>query len=216
MVQIFSGSSGRQKFMLKRTLRLVVALSASGVCLRCRSARRRRRRERDAEAMKQKAAAIAAIGERPSTRTHRTTVTENEVNAYLAFDARDQLPIGVVDPSLTMLGAGRVSARAVVDLDAVRKSSPSTGFFDPRTFLRGHLPVTANGVLHANNGSGRLELESASVGGVPIPKVFLQEIVSYYSKSADNPAGISLDDAFALPSGIRDVQVERGQAVIVQ
>src|SRR5439155_19139739 len=35
---------------------------------------------------------------------------------------------------------------------------------------------------------------SASVGGVPVPKLLLQEIVSYYSRTAQNPAGINLDD----------------------
>ena len=54
------------------------------------------------------------------------------------------------------------------------------------------------------------------MGGVPIPKLFLQEIVSYYSRSAEKPAGISLDDPFPLPARIREIQVERGQAIIVQ
>ena len=54
------------------------------------------------------------------------------------------------------------------------------------------------------------------VSGVPIPKLLLQEIVSYYSKTRENPAGINLDDPFALPAGIREIQVERGQAIVVQ
>ena len=172
--------------------------------------------KRDAETMKKKVAAIVAFGERPSKQVRRTTLTENEANAYLAYETADQLPVGVVEPVVGLLGGGRVTARAVVDLDAVRKSSPSTGLFDPRSFLRGHLPVTAIGVLRGMGGAGRFELESATVGGEPIPKLFLQEIVSFYSKSPEKPAGVSLDDPFPLPSGIREVQVERGQAIIVQ
>ena len=42
--------------------------------------------------------------------------------------------------------------------------------------------MTATGVLKTADGAGRFELESATVGGIPIPKVFLQEIVSYYSQ----------------------------------
>jgi hypothetical protein len=71
-------------------------------------------------------------------------------------------------------------------------------------------------VLQASNGRGRFELESASVGVLPIPKLLLQEIVAYYSKSPDNPGGISLDDEFELPARIREIQVGRGQAIIVQ
>ena len=172
--------------------------------------------KRDAELMKQKVAAITAQGDVSSQRTRRTAVTENEVNAYLTYEAREQLPVGVAEPSVAILGTGRVSGRAVVDLDAVRKARPSTSLLDPRSFLFGHVPVTATGMLRTSNGVGRFEMESASVGGVPIPKRLLQEIVGFYSRSSDKPDGISLDDPFALPARIREIKVVRGQAVIVQ
>jgi hypothetical protein len=40
--------------------------------------------------------------------------------------------------------------------------------------------------------------------------------VSYYSRTPEKPAGIGLDDPFALPARIREIHVERGQAIIVQ
>ena len=171
---------------------------------------------RDAEALKQKVAAITAHAERTPNLRRRTTVTENEVNAYLVFDARDQIPVGVVEPSVAILGTGRLSGRAVVDLDAVRKAKASASLLDPTNYLTGRLPVTATGVLKTANGLGRFQLESATVGGVPVPKILLQEIVSYYSRTPDKPAGIGLDDPFALPARIREIQVERGQAIILQ
>ena len=51
---------------------------------------------------------------------------------------------------------------------------------------------------------------------MPIPKLLLQEIVSIYSRTAEKPAGIGLDDPFQLPARIREIKVERGQAIIVQ
>src|SRR5436853_5045072 len=71
---------------------------------------------RDADVMKKKVAAITQYGARPSKQAHRTTLTETELNAYLVFDSREDLPAGVVNPSVTILGPGRVSGRAVVDL----------------------------------------------------------------------------------------------------
>ena len=170
----------------------------------------------DALAMKQKVAAITAHGERPKKQGLRTTVTESEVNSYLTYELGDSLPTGVAQPSVSALGTGRVSGRAVVDLDAVRKANNSTSLFDLRSYLTGQVPVTAIGVLRTGNGVGRLELQSASVGVVPVPKLLLQEIVTYYSKSPSRPGGINLDDQFALPARIREIQVERGQAIIVQ
>jgi hypothetical protein len=172
--------------------------------------------KRESEALRQKVALINAHAEKPTTKGRRTVVTEGEVNSYLQFDAGDQIPAGVVEPSIAILGAGKLSGRAVVDLDAVRKAKNATSFWDPMSYLTGRLPVTASGTLTTSNGTGRFLLESAAVAGVPIPKLVLQEIVSYYSRTPGKPSGIGLDDPFALPSRIREIQVERGQAIIVQ
>jgi hypothetical protein len=171
---------------------------------------------REAQLLRQKIDTIAAHGERPGGPTHRTTVTEREVNAYLVFEAREQLPVGVVNPSVTILGTGRLSGQAVVDLDAVRKAKGPTSLLDPMNYLWGRLPVSATGVLKTSKGVGHFELQATHINGVPIPKLLLQEIVSYYSRTTEKPAGISLDDPFALPARIREIQVLRGQAIIVQ
>ncbi|MBI3400073.1 MAG: hypothetical protein HY048_01525 [Acidobacteria bacterium] len=171
---------------------------------------------RESALLRQKIDTIAAHGERPGAPARRTIVTEREVNAYLVFDAKEQLPVGVVDPSVTILGTGRLSGKAIVDLDAVRKAKGPTSLLDPMNYLWGRLPVSAVGVLKTSKGVGRFELESTHINGVPIPKLLLQEIVSYYSRTPEKPAGISLDDPFALPARIRQIEVQRGHAIIVQ
>jgi len=171
---------------------------------------------RDADQMRQKVASIAQFAQRPAREARRTTVTESELNAYLAYDAKSDLPPGVVEPVVTILGTGRVAGRAVVDLDEVRKLKQPSSMLDPSSYLTGRVPVAATGVLMTNNGVGRFQLESATVAGLPVPKTMLQQIVSAYSRSPQNPSGISLDDPFELPARIREIQVERGQAVVVQ
>jgi len=151
-----------------------------------------------------------------SPRPARTTqVTDAEVNAYLKYSAGSSVPVGIVDPTLSALGNGRVGGRAIVDLDAVRKQK-KRGWGDPLGYLTGRLPVTATGTLTTENGMGKFQLESAEISGVTIPKGLLQELLSYYSKTAENPAGINMDDPFALPSGIREIKVGQGTATIVQ
>jgi hypothetical protein len=172
--------------------------------------------KKDAALLREKVATITAHGEKAIKQPRKTILTENEVNSYLVFDAKEQLPAGVVEPWVSAVGPGRVSGRAVVDLDAVRKAKKPTSLLDPMNYLFGRLPVTATGTLTTSNGMGRFELESASAGSIPIPKMLLQEIISHYSRTAENPAGLSLDDPFPLPSRIREIQVERGQAIIVQ
>ena len=177
---------------------------------------------RDAEQLKQKIASInqrGAINQGGAIRAAErvsTTVTEQEVNAYLAFEAANDLPAGVVDPSVSMLGTDRVTARAVVDLDEVRQQRAPTGLLDPMRYLRGRLMVKATGIVQARDGVARLQFESADIAGVPIPKLLLQQIVSHYSRSPARPSGISLDDPLALPASILEIQVKLRQAIVVQ
>jgi hypothetical protein len=141
-------------------------------------------------------------------------ITDNEVNSYLRYSST-QIPAGIVEPTLTAVGDGRVAGRAIVDLDAVRKQK-KRGWTDPLGYLTGMLPLTASGVLTTENGMGRFQLESAELSGVSIPKGLVQELLSYYSRTPENPAGINMDDAFELPARIREIKVAHGVATIVQ
>ena len=168
-----------------------------------------------AAAFQKKVEQIVANGEQKSGQPRETQVTEGEVNSYLRFSAGDQVPTGVTEPTITIRGAGKLHGYAVVDLDVVRRKNGG-GWFDPRSYLTGRLPVTALGTLETHQGRGRFTLESATVSGVPIPKSFLQELLSYYSRSSDYPNGINMDDPFELPAAIQRIDVLEGRATIVQ
>jgi hypothetical protein len=146
----------------------------------------------------------------------QTPILENEVNSYLRYELRTQVPAGVTEPTISILGDGRLSGTAVVDLDAVKQSRQSTSWFDPMRLLSGKMPIAATGVLQTQQGTGRFLLESAEISGIPVPKTVLQQVVSYYSRSAQNPSGVNLDDAFELPARIREIRVQPGQAIVVQ
>ena len=156
------------------------------------------------------------VGARPAAPV-RTPVTEAELNSYLRYELGDKLPTGVTDPWVSILGDGHLSGRATVDLSQVGKSRKSSGgMLDPYSYLTGSLPITANGVLKSKNGVATFALESASISGVPVPVWMLQEIVTYYSRSSTSPQGVSIDKPFPLPAGIREIQIDRGQAIVVQ
>ncbi len=146
---------------------------------------------------------------------YRTEFPDDEVNAYLQLRLAQRFPAGVADPSVTLVGQGRLSARAIVDLDGLRKKS-SGGWFDPAAYLAGRLPVTATGTLKTANGRGQLQLESAEVSGIPVPLTLLQELVTYYTKSPDLPNGVNLNEPFDLPSKIQRIDVDPGKATVVQ
>jgi len=172
---------------------------------------------RDADRFQSKLAQITAFGVTPARAkaARSTPVTDAEVNSYLKYRAADQIPVGIVNPILTAVGNGRVSGRALVDLDAVR-TQKKRGWTDPMGYLTGKLPVTAVGTLATDNGVGRFQLESAAISGVTIPKAVLQELLSYYSRTPEKPSGINMDDPFELPARIREIRVQQGTALVIQ
>lgn len=172
----------------------------------------------DADRFQSKLTTIVAFGNAPSVKAaqpRNTAVSDVEVNSYLKYRATDQIPTGIVDPTLNALGEGRVSGRAVVDLDAVR-TQKKRGWLDPLGYLTGKLPVTASGVLSTKDGKGQFQLQSAEISGVTVPKSVLQELLSYYSKSKENPDGINMDAPFELPAHIREIRVGTGTSTVVQ
>jgi hypothetical protein len=172
----------------------------------------------DADRFQSKLTKIVAFGNTPSAKSAQprtTPVTDLEVNSYLRYLAADQVPVGIVEPVLNALGDGRVSGRAVVDLDAVRKQK-TRGWLDPMAYLSGRLPVNASGRLSTKDGTGQFQLESADISGVTVPKAVLQELVTYYSRTPENPNGIDMDAPFELPARIREIRVGTGTSTVVQ
>jgi len=163
-----------------------------------------------------KVEAIEHNGLAPRPTALVTRVTEREVNAYLAFDAKSELPAGFTDPRITVLPDLKLSGTATIDLDAVRKERQSRGWLDPLSYLGGKVAVTVSGRLTSSNGLARFALERATVGGVTVPKLLVQELVTFYSRTADNPRGLNLDDPYPLPARIRQIDIRPGEAIVRQ
>jgi hypothetical protein len=177
--------------------------------------------EQQADSFSRKMAIVTQQGGETSTKgaaqgLRRTSFSEAELNSWFTYRSQEVLPPGVSEPRVTIVGDGKLKAAATVDLETIAKQRSSGGALNPWTYLGGRLPVTVSGVLRTQDGMGRFDLEEAAVSGVPIPKSIMQEIVSYYSKTDETPAGVRLDDGFKLPAKIKQIEVGQGQAVVVQ
>lgn len=171
-----------------------------------------------ADAFARKLAVISAqsaLASRAST-ARRTPVTEDEVNSWFAYRGQSLLPMGMSEPQLAIIGNGKVSATATLDLDTIARQRRSGAVLDPWNLVGGRVPVMVSGVLRTQNGHGQFDVEETTVSGIPVPRSMLQELVSYYSRSANDPNGIRLDDQFELPANIRQIEVGQGQAVVIQ
>ena len=145
-----------------------------------------------------------------------TTFTQAETNSYLKYNATALLPTGMTQPEITLIGQGRLSGKAIIDLDIVRQKTSSGGWFDPTSYLTGKLPVTASGRIITGDGKARFEVERAEVSGLPIPRSFLAQMVNFFTRTPDNPKGSSIDDTFEMPAKIRSIDVESARFTVHQ
>ena len=172
----------------------------------------------DADRCQQKIDRIAERGAQPrdgASAPQRTILTEREMNAYLRLVLQAQLPNGVIEPAAVLVGDGQFAVRVVFDLDTVR-GPKERGVADPLRYLGGRVPVSMDCVLRTREGQGTLEFHSATLNGVPVPKFVVQELVVYATRSPDYPEGFRFDEPFRLPANVRELQVNRGEAVVVQ
>jgi hypothetical protein len=176
--------------------------------------------KRDNDQMQKSLNAIMARANTPPVKGKtlpplRTTFTDTQFNAWLLGDGKDNVPVGLLQPKVTFLAASKISAKAIVDLDAVRKSK-SRGMLDPMNLLTGLMPITLTGTLSGTGGMGTFDVESASLGTWPLPRAILAELLAYYSKSPEYPEGIALGKPFPLPAAVKGLIIARGTATVVQ
>jgi hypothetical protein len=180
------------------------------------SAQELARAEADAmEAKLMRVKAAAAAPRAASAPPLRTSFTEREINAYFHHYGASFLPAGIARPRVAIGDGGRVVARAIVDLDAVRVAR-ERGLLDPLAYLAGSLEVVAAGAIAGANGIGVIRFESATVAGVAVPKSVAQELLRFYTSNSERPRGFELDKPIELPAQIRAVTVVRGVATVVQ
>ena len=189
---------------------LALAVTAAAATLRASTASRQH-----ADSLARKITQITQRGAQgPATGVRKTEVSEDEVNSWFVYRGRPYLPNGLSNPSVNMLGDGSMRGVATVDLEALGRRKSKGGMLDLWQYLGGKVPIAVTGTLRARDGRGRFEMQSAEVGGLPVPKALVQELVSAYT--ADDDKSISLDSSFELPAKIRSIDVGRGQLVVVQ
>ncbi|OGQ79351.1 MAG: hypothetical protein A3F90_01385 [Deltaproteobacteria bacterium RIFCSPLOWO2_12_FULL_60_19] len=172
--------------------------------------------KQDGDQLQRKIEEIAKNGSAVPVQARRTPVSENEVNSYLAFNAKDNIPRGLIDPQISIVGNGALAGRALVDLDEFKRHRNSQGFMDPLNYLSGKVPITARGVLRTRDGKGQFQFGSATILGVPLPKPVLQELVTFFTRTPEQPKGFNLDAPFDLPAKIREVVIGNAEAVVMQ
>jgi hypothetical protein len=172
----------------------------------------------DADAMQAKLTRMQEAAESPRAPGAPpviTSLSESEINAYFEHYGESFLPPGIAKPRATLLDGGRVVARAIVDLSTVRISGGG-GLFDPLSYLKGSVAVVATGRVAGSDGQGVIRFESATLAGISVPKQVAQDLLQFYTRTADRPGGFQFDEPFAMPARVQSVSGVRGSVTVTQ
>jgi hypothetical protein len=138
-------------------------------------------------------------------------VTEKQLNSYVNLGLAAKIP-----PGLTGLTVGlqkdRLVAEGTLDLDRVKSKLPQgAGLL---AFLSGTVPVMLQGRFSSASGTGRVDVEEATVAGISLPASLLAQIVSQSTRTATRPQGFDILAPFPLPFTARRVRLEPGRALV--
>lgn len=149
---------------------------------------------------------------RPASR-ETLAVTQRQINSYVNLLLAPRIPPGVSGLEIR-LERDRVGARGLVDLDRLRGKLPGGGASGLLALLGGTVPVELAGRLPNANGTGRIQLEQASVGGVSLSTSVVAELVSLATRNEASPQGFDLLAPFPLPWSAQRVRLEPGRALV--
>lgn len=135
----------------------------------------------------------------PEGKSSTTEVTENEINAYIAYSiAREQ------SPYIHSVNVG------LLENNHVRGNIKCNGSV---VFLDEDLNFDFKGILHTRNGEARLDFTDLRLDGQPVDPQLLDSIVkSIASSNGGPPAGI--EDWYELPKGIKRITTKNGKAIL--
>jgi hypothetical protein len=140
-------------------------------------------------------------------------VSERQINSYVSLTLAPKIPPAVSDLAIRF-EPGTLAATGRLDLDAVRSKLPPGGAGTLLSFMSGRVPVELRGRVTGANGTGRVDVEQATVSGINLPPSLLAQLVAQATRSEKLPRGFDLLAPFPLPWSAQSLRLEAGRAIV--
>lgn len=133
----------------------------------------------------------------------RFSLTEAELNEYLAWELQTQQRPGVRQLQLRVAPQNSVGIAAVIDLDAVARWKPN--LIPPllHAMLHGTKNMDLEARFQAERGGITFQVERTAIEGVPLPPTVVQRILE--EVAARQPEHYDLTRPVKLPAGVQRV-----------
>ena len=166
----------------------------------------------DFQSAERKIQYLTQNGKRQQPEPTTTTLTANEINAYLA-EGGVALPVGVQQVRFSSVPAV-VTGAARVDFDQLTAAHRSSNPIMAALFTGVH-DVVVVAQATGSNGIGSVRVQSMSIDGITVPRAAMQFLVDHYLKPKYGPE-VSLDSTFRLPARINTAVVGQNQVSLTQ
>jgi hypothetical protein len=164
------------------------------------------------QSAERKARFLQENARRPRPEPATTTLTMDELNAYVAEGGVD-LPTGVERVRFRSVPAV-VTAAARIDFDKLTASRRSSNPLMAMLFTGVHDVVIAAQAT-GSRGIGSVRVEFMSIDDVRVPRAAMQFLIDHYLKPRYGP-NLGLDSTFRLPARIDTAVVGSNQVTVTQ
>ena len=128
-------------------------------------------------------------------------VTENELNAYVAYRIMAEKEEILTELRFKLLDRNKLEVKAVVDLRG--QNLPK--------YLKPEMTFYFGGILETKKGNVRLKLKDLFLENQRIQPMVL-DLVIYIASKLQHTEPTGIEDWYELPFGIKDIKIQRGYA----
>ena len=140
---------------------------------------------------------------RTSHKKVRFSITQTELNEYLAYELQQSNRPGVRSIALELADGNDVSLATRIDIDEVARNRP--GLIPPllQAILHGVKTIQAETRFRAERGGLTFQVQKASIDGFPLPAGVVQKIIE--EVASRQPEHYDLTRPVTLPNGVQRV-----------
>lgn len=149
---------------------------------------------------------------RRANRKVTATLTENDLNAYLAENLRETGRQGVNSIRLSLLPDNYISSFTVIDFDAVERWRPGTVPMLLRPVLRGRKAIQVDARFRAEGGKFTYQIEKGLFEKIPIPPSLMEKVIEIVASR--QPERYDVNRPIPLPPNVQRVWTSQGMMTV--
>jgi hypothetical protein len=130
------------------------------------------------------------------------TVTESELNSYIAYRIETEKEEIMRELRLKIFPKNRIEGKIHIDLRG--RDIPS--------YIRPEMDIFFSADVLVSDRGVKIDLQKIFLGDEPIPPLLIDLVIAI-SARLNNEKATSINDWYELPFGIKDIKTEKGRAV---